>query len=235
MKHVNLLFGISPYRDDGSDVDSENDNVQVRGLCYTVDNPAVEEDKDNSHDERCHCEECMIDGCQRYRCFLCERDNMRLEAAEYHCSEDTHMGNLQELKREQEDAICLVDRWNQIHAKKEFKRLGGADRFCLPDSLLAAVYRYTAAKSPDEESQHTILKAYRLMKAFEDAERLTLLWLAVWKAECLLQMPLSADFYATQKWFLSEWKNAKNAQRQSNAMSTITALVCPFLQSPNRT
>jgi hypothetical protein len=136
MKHENLLFGISPYRDDSSDVDSENDNVQVRGLCYTVDNPAVEEDKDNSHDERCHCEECMIDGCQRYRCFLCERDNMRLEAAEYHCSEDTHMGNLQELKREQEDAIRLVDRWNQVH-----KRLEGAGRFCLPDSLLAAIYR----------------------------------------------------------------------------------------------
>jgi hypothetical protein len=61
-------------------------------------------------------------------------------------------------------------------------------------------------------------------------ERLTLLALAVWKAQCLRQMPAVDDFDAAQDWMRYGWKACKPHQRASNAMDIIILAVRSFLE-----
>jgi hypothetical protein len=115
----------------------------------------------------------------------------------------------------------------------ECKRLKEADHKSLPDNVLASVYRYAASRRIEGRLEH-LNQVVCNLQAFEHAERLTLLWLAVWKSECLQQIPVISDLFTAQKWFASEWKQQKSNQRQSHAMSTIVSLVCPFFQCPER-
>jgi hypothetical protein len=109
MVYTNLLFGVSPY---GKEFDDEN---VARGLEYTTSNPMLDIDFDNSHDDKCACDECKVHGHERYECHLCHRDAMTKQAAECHCHEDTHKDNLSELDREQSEAIDIMGRWNIVH------------------------------------------------------------------------------------------------------------------------
>jgi hypothetical protein len=202
----------------------------IRHTCV-IRSPILEED--DSHPRSCKCDECKVQGFDRFRCCLCGYCNMTLHGAKQHRREDAHNRNIQELEAAQDDAISIIVRWTHIHDSPESKRLKEADHKSLPDNVLAAVYRFTASNTAPERREHSGQLVSNL-QAFEHAERLTLLWLAVWKAECLQQIPVISDLYTAQKWFASEWKQQKSNQRQSHAMSTIVSLVCPFVQCPER-
>jgi hypothetical protein len=125
-----------------------------------------------------------------------------------------------------------LQRWNQLHRTLACQRLKGADRLTLPDDILAAAYRFAAAKSDQEKKKHTLGKVIRSMQKYELSERLALLWMAVWKVECLSQMPVVSDYLAAQKWFSSGWKSCKFRKRKSKTMVMIVSLVLPFLKDP---
>jgi hypothetical protein len=61
-------------------------------------------------------------------------------------------------------------------------------------------------------------------------ERLTLVGLAVWKAQCLRQIPPLTDYYCVQQWLSSVWKLCKPEQRTSNAMDIVVSMVRGFLK-----
>jgi hypothetical protein len=62
-------------------------------------------------------------------------------------------------------------------------------------------------------------------------ERLTLLGLAVWKTECLRQVPsVVMDYYTIQQWMSSGWKACKPEQRASNATPIIVSAMRLFLE-----
>jgi hypothetical protein len=174
---AHLLFGLCPY--EGSDDEDECCIIcqKASRLEHVIKNPLLHEDFENSHIDDCTCTECKKHGPERYECLLCDRDDMTKQAVEYHCGEDTHTSNAQVLKREQHDTMGFVQRWNELHRTLACQRLKEADRLTLPDDVLAAAYRFAAAKS-----KHTIGKVIRLMQKYEFGERLALLWLAVWKA-----------------------------------------------------
>jgi hypothetical protein len=185
--------------------------------------------EDDSHPRLCKCDECKVQGFDRFGCSLCDCCDMTLHGATQHSREEAHKRKLQELETIQDDAISTIVRWTHIHERPECKRLKEADHKSLPDNVLAAVYRFIASNTAPERRVH-FRQAVGNLVIFEHAERLTLLWLAVWKAECLQQFPVISDLFTAQKWFASEWKKQKLAQRQSRAMNTIVSLVSPFVQ-----
>jgi hypothetical protein len=92
----------------------------------------------------------------------------------------------------------------------------------LSDDVLAAAYRlYAAAKSAHEKKKQTIGKVISSMQKYEFGERLALLWLAVWKVECLSKMPVASYYLTAQKWFSSGWKSYKLKKRKFKTMTTI--------------
>jgi hypothetical protein len=236
MVDVHLLFGISPY-ECSNDEDEDEDSCplckkETKGLVYMYKHPLLHLDYENSHDDDCSCTECKEHGPERFECLLCDRDDMTKQAVEYHCGEDTHKANLKVLKREQHEALDVIYRWNLVHEMPDCKRLQGADRLALSDDVLAAAYRFTAAKSEKEKKKHTIGKVVSLMHKYEFGERLALLSLAVWKVECMSKMPVTSDYLAAQTWFSSGWKSHKLKNRKSKTMTTIVSLVLPFLKNP---
>jgi hypothetical protein len=194
---------------------------------FMIRSPIFEEN--NSHPRSCKCDDCKVQGFDRFECSLCKCRNMTLHGATQHSREEAHKRKLQELETMQDDAISTIVRWTRIHESPECKRLKEADHKSLPDNVLASVYRFIASSTAPERRVH-FGEAVGNLVIFEHAERLTLLWLAVWKAECLQQIPVISDLFTAQKWLASEWKKQKLAQRQSRAMNTIVSLVSPFVQ-----
>jgi hypothetical protein len=83
---------------------------------------------------------------------------------------------------------------------------------------------------------YILAAAMTILRKYEYLEPLALLELAVWKAECLKQMPsIHHGIFRAQQWIASGWKAHKTEQRSSNAMSIIIALVQPFLDPPVKT
>jgi hypothetical protein len=81
----------------------------------------------------------------------------------------------------------------------------------------------------DNESQcQTLLH----LRRHHYSERLALIGLAAWKAQCLCQVPNSGQYLAYAQWIASGWKTCKASQRDSNAMNVIVQCVTPFLDPP---
>jgi hypothetical protein len=63
---------------------------------------------------------------------------------------------------------------------------------------------------------------------FEHSERLVLLRLAVWKADCHLQLPEMTRgnlVLAVMEWGKEGWKSVKEERRLSNAMTIVASAV----------
>jgi hypothetical protein len=72
------------------------------------------------------------------------------------------------------------------------------------------------------EQVHTILDQ------LEQKERLSLLELAIWKAQCLLDMPFKTEYVETLQWHSDKWKSNKLKHHGSNTGAIIVAAVLPF-------
>jgi hypothetical protein len=112
------------------------------------------------------------------------------------------------------------------------------------DAALAAVCQYVfapttsddaaAAAADDDDDESVLLERPRKkLKLCVENERRTLLELAVWKGECLRQMPVisQGNAAAAMEWMRSGWKVEKEAQRSSNAMVIVSNAVLPFLDN----
>jgi hypothetical protein len=95
--------------------------------------------------------------------------------------------------------------------------------------LFCYVFAGTDNVNLDKELLRQTLSNWRRL---EYSERLALVGLAAWKAQCLWQMPDSCPYLEYAQWIDSGWKTCKRMQRHSNAMNIIVSSVRPFLGLP---
>jgi hypothetical protein len=95
------------------------------------------------------------------------------------------------------------------------------------------LFRYlVASKRNDTEEIEALERPMKKLRMFEHSERLVLLRLAVWRAECQLQLPEMTRgnlVLAVMDWGKEGWKDAKKERRLSNAMNIVASAVGLYL------
>jgi hypothetical protein len=176
--------------------------------------------------------ECDNDGSNeggKWCCTLCSNHGLTDKAVEHHLSEPEHRRRMQMAERERHDAMNIIYRWNEIRENHMFKRLKREDYMSLPDNVSAEAFRHMISTKWLNRHQHRA-RAAELLSKYENMQRLSLLYLAVWKEECLAQMPAIVHTIASaRQWMATGWKGRKAEQRNSSAMNIIASLVQPFL------
>jgi hypothetical protein len=182
----------------------------------------------------CECNPCECDDDEsneggKWSCKLCSCHSMTDKAVEYHLSEPEHRRRMDMAKGERDDAMDIIYRWNEIREDNAFKRLKREDYVSLPDNVSAEAFRYMITRDWVNLHRHKD-RAAELLSKYENMQRLSLLYLAVWKEECLAQMPAIVHTIASaRQWMTTGWKEHKAEQRNSSAMNVIASLVQPFL------
>jgi hypothetical protein len=179
-------------------------------------------------------------------CLLCDKVNLDMHTK--HFGSACHQEKVKELERHLRRTLHLLARVSHVDSgpsqdlRERVKLLGlgewredvmssedvfqyvtGCTLFLdLLASPLLHLSQVMVASGPFRPN--AVLKLER----YEDLERLALLQLAVWKSECLKQMPVG-DYFVVNKWLMSGWKACKAKHRESNAMTIVIASVRPFL------
>jgi hypothetical protein len=201
-------------------------------LEYITQHPFVRtEECQDCGDTPCWCSDSNTKA-HLYECTLCKRSDMSKSAAKHHLREPAHLERMEQARNQREIFAAVFIRWDALYLEPKLKRLKGEDGLSLPDNVLAAAFRYIKTNAgPWCDKQGFKTQAIALLEKYENMERLSLLYLAVWKTECLSQMPeVVHTFSSAQQWFSSGWKERKAQERKSGAMHTIVSLVNPFLE-----
>jgi hypothetical protein len=104
------------------------------------------------------------------------------------------------------------------------------------NSVLAGMFHYVFGPSTDVHADNELLRHTLLqLRQHHNLERLALIGLATWKAQCLCQVPVSGYYLTYAQWVASGWKTCKTSQRDSNAMNVIVKCVKPFFDPPQTT
>jgi hypothetical protein len=197
-------------------------------LEYATEHPFVRgEYCGDCDDAPCTCPD-IAEEDRLYQCTLCQQSGMNENSANCHLSEKSHVERMTRARGERENYVRLVSRWDRLRFEQKLKRLKQEDAASLPDNVLAAAFRCLQAKDYVTASEFKG-RAEKLLHKYENMERLSILHLAVWKAECLAQMPAVNTFFAAQEWMTIGWKGRKPKHCQSGAMHTVVSLVLPFL------
>jgi hypothetical protein len=207
----------------------KDDTDAWSGLEYTISHPFVYA-RCYRNTCRVEADKCVDDECAKWKCTLCRCHGMTTEVAKWHLHEPTHSKRMAEARVEKEKVRGMVHAWNHIH--NSFTRLRAKDAISLPDEVLASCFRLikTASDRPSGSSLSSLLgKARKLLNKYENMERLSILYLAVWKEECLAQMPAMYTVSSAREWFAAGWKEHKVEQSNSNAMAVVVRMVQPFL------
>jgi hypothetical protein len=209
----------------------EDLNGGTNALEYTVQHPFV-------RPEECH--RCMDIPCTCpdadektvwYECRLCERADMTEMEAKCHLREPSHLEKMEVASATYIRYKHKLGNMIELFDDSRFKRLKREDSRSLPDNVLASVYRCIMFDAPHDLTQYMATdEAAIVLEKYENMERLAVLHLAVWKAECLSQMPAVVyTLSSAQEWMTKGWKDCKAEHGKSGAMHTIVSLVLPFL------
>jgi hypothetical protein len=189
----------------------------VYALCFRNTCPVVDD-------------ECVDDECAKWKCTLCKCHGMTREVAKWHLREPTHLKRMAEARVEKSKVEHMVHAWNHIH--NCFTRLRAEDALSLPDEVLASCFRLIKTASvprPGISLSCLLGETRQLLNRYENMERLSLLYLAVWKEECLAQMPAMYTVSSAREWFAAGWKEHKAEQSKSSVMAVVVRMVQPFL------
>jgi hypothetical protein len=100
-------------------------------------------------------------------------------------------------------------------------------------AVQAGLYHYLfdpSNSSCDEDKERQLLdESLCKIRRYMHQERLVLLRLAAWKAQCLGQMPGNLDYLSSAQWASVDWKMCKVEQRECNAIGVIVGAIRPFL------
>lgn len=185
----------------------------------------------------------------RYECQVCSVKDMSAAAIGEHTQSKLHhrrVANFSKQTRVELNRFCNlittpfhtdVVRAGELRDPLQ-KQAIQAEMLCY---LVAPVD--TNKDEKDDEANTTILQpALKKLKRCEFVEGVTALALAVWKAQCLNNIPVRAldctgGLVAVQeylqKWEKSGWKTIKEKHRNTNAMRIIVSAVLPFLSRDN--
>jgi hypothetical protein len=144
-----------------------------------------------------------------------------------HCKEIDHKRQVVQLRSDlrllkaQIEKMCTV-LCNPVH--EEIVRFNQVQSTPWKASVHSAMFEYLF-----DTSKGSKRPPMALMRRYEHREQMALLELAVWKSQCLSQMPYSLDYLSSEQWKNSGWKDLKPQQKNSNAMLIITSAVRQFL------
>jgi hypothetical protein len=158
--------------------------------------------------------------------------SLSLEDLKQHCHGQAHYRKQYYLEKDVERASLVARRASYILANPLYGKIQALPEQ-IPataiDAVHAELYRCLIALAASNAwcEFDSLDRPLKKMKACFQTESLVLLALAVWKAQCLKQMPTSDT--AAQDWIQSGWKSCKAQQPYSNAMEIIVTSVRPFL------
>jgi hypothetical protein len=180
-----------------------------------------------------------------YTCPICKVESMSLDVFQAHVDTQQHKAaykdlyNLIEKKVERYKKFFCAPLFSKIARLKKVRDLKQKLE------IEAGLFRYlTAPASSDEcdddsEAQRAELEpAMKMLDQYEYNERLVVLALAVWRAQCLESLSaLSANGQTgwtavleyLMQWSQSGWKAHKAEHRNSSAMDIVVRAVLPFL------
>jgi hypothetical protein len=163
-----------------------------------------------------------------FTCILCNENCPSREYLKQHVNAGAHATNLGQVNRDVVETQALLR--NMLKVKGTTDRIGKLASSAQQDAVRGALFRYMMSM-PNQEQTFEV--AMKMLSKYENLEPLVLLELAVWRAECLKQMPsISDDFFQAEQWLSGGWKVLKKVQQNSNSMGIILSLVQPFLGPP---
>jgi hypothetical protein len=179
-----------------------------------------------------------------YTCRLCDRGPLSKDHFQLHCSETSHTEKLAEVTKDVRFIQAFVKRLHQLSQTP----LGAIDTTSMcptwRNAIRAEALQFLMSPHEEEASDHScIYRRYnqpvpvprhqlREMTRYMFLEQLALLALAVWKAQCLMQMPDGGGFLVSEQWVKSGWKAQKDQHKDSDAMAIVASAVRPFLDPP---
>lgn len=138
----------------------------------------------------------------------------------------------------------MLDRYISLASKPWIEELAAVEQLgdrAVVNEIHADLFRASIQLPNSDGQQHDILSnSYafaeltapirKKIKLAEHFNRLVLLAMAVWKAQCVLCVPTTNSncYLVAQEWSRSGWKQCKNEHRTSNAIGIILAAVRPF-------
>jgi hypothetical protein len=163
----------------------------------------------------------------QYQCILCGLAHcISREQFLHHMLEPGHLQKLHRFKQSLDRAICIVTNFDINVKQRTFERLEKLGRTIWSDAVRASLLRHLT-------TAHSLSEVKELLDKYEYLEPQALLGLAVWKSECIKQMPDDCTgFLSSHQWIFSGWKVLKKDHRDSNAMSIVVLSVRPFLDPP---
>jgi hypothetical protein len=170
-----------------------------------------------------------------YRCLLCKRESDTSKGLQFHCNDPSHIAKVKELRNERVNLLHLMDKWSKVqrslfNANDDFSNLKEVRSKEGKNAIEASLYRFLTVPSGRYYSDYSHLsKACEDMEKYELQEQLTLLHLAVDKAECLKSMPLGLDFFAARQYMTQGWKEKKADLVDSKSASIVVSAVRQFL------
>jgi hypothetical protein len=171
----------------------------------------------------------------QYRCELCETGGFTDVALKHHFEDEHHQTQVRALTWDVNYAMDIAGRVCRLLSAPVFADLDTLQRQIRHADSLNAVnteffhYLMNSPAATAQEEEERFERPIKKMRLCLATERLILVGLAVWKAQCVWHMPPVTDYAAAQEWMRHGWKNVKVAQRDSNAMSIVLSAVRPFL------
>jgi hypothetical protein len=177
-----------------------------------------------------------------YTCGICNEENMSLDALETHVNTQRHKTVYKdEYNRLQKKAQRYTD-FFYGPLKREIRRVQNVRDLKQKQAIEAGLFRYlTAPASPNERDDDSAARrvqlepAQKMLEQYECKERLVILALAVWKAQCLESLSTNGHTGLTsvleylKQWTQSGWKVHKAEHRNSSAIDIVVQAVIPFL------
>jgi hypothetical protein len=176
--------------------------------------------------------------------FTHVRDSTRLRFSHcslgYHASEARHVQKRGEFLLDLQYMKTVLHRYVRLFTLPHSAEIANSNQISDPlwrDFVQAALFRYLVAPMCDTLDMEGALGERDLLKqALERVQsrqfwnHSSLLACAVWKAQCMLKMPVGGGgLFAHQQYEISGWKRSKPQQLKSAAISTIVSSVRPFL------
>jgi hypothetical protein len=164
-----------------------------------------------------------------YKCALCRVD-LPFNAKEFHYYDLEHERRERGLYQDLQHIKAVMQQLIRLFTKPWRDELDVLDQMHVPwrNAVQAELFR-CVFESPLNDKDNKLETTLIQLRRYECWERLVLVGLAVWKAQCLWQMPDDCDYFASEEWIASDWKICKAAQRESSAMDVIVKCVRPFL------
>lgn len=172
--------------------------------------------------------------CTESVCLLCQRIIASPEQKRLHEAEDSHIAKLSELRRHLGETKKFLTRAHELCGRRNKnttipRRIEALGSVQWRNNVKAAFFSYLIPSPGSASEQSSWANGWHILMQYEYLEQFALLHLAVWKAQCLQQMPSGADSILAEQWRTCDWQTVKLEQRESNAMTIIGLAVKSFL------